>query len=138
MKKIKNIVLVILLLLLFTGCSSSSNFKDISYSKFKNMLDNKETFFFVVVKDGCSYCDAYKPKVEEVLKEYNITGYKLNFSEMNEDEYNEFNSNFDVDGTPTTIFITDGVETSVLQRIDGNVSKEKLISKLEINNFIKK
>ena len=138
MKKIKNILLLLLVTIILSGCGSSNNLKDISYSKFKTMLDNKESFFFVVVKDGCSYCDAYKPKVEEVLNEYNIVGYKLNISNMSESEYEEFDANYNVDGTPTTIFITNGQETSLLQRIDGNVSKEKLISKLEANSYIKK
>ena len=140
MKKLKNILLLVIILVIFAGCSSSSSnsLKDISYSKFKNMLDNKESFFFIVVKDGCSYCEAFVPKVEEVLNEYDIGGYKLNLTEMSYDEYTEFMNNYNVDGTPTTIFITEGKEVSLLQRMEGNVSKEKFISKLEANNYIKK
>ncbi len=137
MKKIKFIVLSLLLLLTFTGCGKS-NVKDLSYSKLKDMISDEETFFFVVVRDGCSFCEKFVPILEEVTDEYEITGYKLNIAKMSEDEYNEFDSIYNVDGTPTTIFIEKGKETSLLQRIDGYVGKEKLISKLENTGYIKK
>ena len=140
MKKFKNLLLVLIMFVILVGCTSksSNSLNDISYSKFKNMLDNKESFFFIVVKDGCSYCEAFVPKVEEVLNDYNLVGYKLNLTEMSSDEYDEFMNNYNVDGTPTTIFITEGKEVSLLQRMEGNVSKEKIISKLKSNNYIKK
>ena len=137
MKKIKLIVLSLLLLITFTGCGKS-NVKDLSYSKFKDKIKNEDTFFFVVVRDGCSYCEKFLPILEEVTNEYDITGYKINIAKMSEEEYKEFDSIYDVDGTPTTIFIENGKETSLLQRIDGYVGKEKLISKLENTGYIKK
>lgn len=138
MKKFKIFVLAILLLTVVVGCGKSSNLKSISYSKLNKMLENEETFFFVVTKDGCSHCEAFVPVVEEVLKEYDLVGYNLNISEMNDSDYEEFYNTYNVTGTPTTIFISKGKETSLLQRIDGEVSKEKLISKLKANNYIEK
>lgn len=138
MKKIKLLIIPILIILLFSGCSSSSKMKDLSYSKLIEKLDNKETFFFVVEKDGCPYCEKYIPEMEEVLEEYNITGYVINISDMSESDSEKFDKQFDVDGTPCTIFIAEGKEISILQRIDGYVEKERIISKLENNNYIKK
>ena len=107
MKKIKYILLLIVCSFIFTGCNSS-NLKDISYSKLQSMRENKETFFFIVVKDGCRYCEAFIPKAEEVLNDQDVVGYKLNISDMSDEEYNEFDSLFNVDGTPTNIFINNG------------------------------
>ena len=76
--------------------------------------------------------------MEEVLNEYNVIGYVINLSDMSDKELEEFDKLFNVDGTPTTIFMTEGKELSLLQRIDGNVAKEKIITKLENNNYIKK
>ncbi len=137
MTKFKFIILPILLLIIFTGCGKS-NIKDISYSKFNDMIKDEESFFFVVIRDGCSHCEAFVPKLDEILKENDITGYTLNLAKMSQKELDEFYSKYDVEGTPTTIFIEKGKEASLLQRIDGNVSKEKIISKLETTGYIKK
>ena len=138
MKKFKFLLLFLFVGILLVGCGSSSNLKSLSYSELKDKLENKEKFFFVVIRDGCSFCEAFIPRVEEVLDEYNIVGYKLNISDMSEDEYKEFDEIWDVSGTPTTIFIEDGSETSVMQRIDGSVSKDKFKTRLEQNEYIKK
>ena len=136
MKKVKYFLLLFLSIFLFTACGSS-NFKSISYKELNKKLDNKETFFFVVTRDGCSHCEDYIPKVKEVLKEYNIVGYNLNYSDLSESEDEEFYNKYGISSTPTTVFIKDGKEISILQRIEGNVSKEKLITKLKNNEYIK-
>lgn len=135
MKKIKYLLLILFVGIMFTGCGSS-NLKSLSYSDLKDKLNNKESFFFIVIRDGCSYCESFVPKAEDVLNEYNIIGYKLNVSDLSDKEAEEFDKQWDVDGTPTTIFIVDGVEGSIMQRIDGSVSKEKLIDKLKQTGYI--
>lgn len=136
MNKIKYLLLTILSLFIFTGCDSS-NFKSLSYDDLMDKLESKESFFFVVVKDNCSFCQAYEPKMEKILDEYDVVGYYVNISDMSEKEYNDFQSKYNVDGTPTTIFIYQGKETSVLLRIDGNQSEETIISALRDNKYIK-
>ena len=135
MKKIKNILLIILIVFICSACSSSK-LKEISYSNFKQKLDNKETFFLVVTRDGCQYCEKFVPTVEEVLSEYNVVGYNLNYTNLNDSDKELFDKEYDVTSTPTTIFIKNGEEMSVLQRIEGNVAKEKLINKLKSNGYI--
>ena len=136
MKKVKYILLVFLFAVLCTGCNKS-NLKSLSFNELNKKLENNESFFFVVIRDGCQHCEGFIPKVEEVLNEYDIIGYKLNYTDLSSDEDDEFYNMFGVDSTPTTIFIKDGKEVSILQRLIGNVSKDKLISKLKTNNYIK-
>ena len=136
MKKVKYFLLLFLSVLLFTSCGSSK-LVSISYSELNKKLDNKETFFFIVTRDGCSHCEDYIPKVEEILEEYDIVGYNLNFSDLSEEDDEDFYSKYGINATPTTVFIKDGKEISILQRIEGDVSKEKLILKLKNNNYIK-
>lgn len=136
MKKIKIILIAFVLLITLSACYEESNLKEISYSKINKMLENEEDFFFIVIKDGCSYCESFVPKVKEIVKEYDIVGYILNISDMSTEESKEFEEIYKIGGTPTTIFITKGKETSIMQRIDGNVSKEKILSKLKANNYI--
>lgn len=136
MKKIKKIALLVLVIFLCSACGSSKA-KSISYKELNKKLENKDTFFFVVIRDGCQHCENFIPKLEEVLSEYDIEGYTLNYSDLSKDEDEEFYSKYGVDSTPTTIFIKDGDEVSILQRLEGNVSKEKLINKLKSNGYIK-
>lgn len=135
MKKIKYLLLVLLVGVIFTGCGKN-NLKTVSFNELNKKLENGESFFFEVVQDGCSHCANFTPKLKEVLNEYDVIGYQLNLTDLTEENYKTFNSMFDVDGTPTTIFIVNGKEVSLLQRIDGDVSKEKIISKLKTNKYI--
>ena len=135
MKKISRLLIVILLVLFSSSCGNSK-FKNLSYSELKEKMNNKDTFFFVVIKDGCQYCEKFVPIVEEVLDEYNIVGYKLNYSDLSESDDEAFYSEYGINSTPTTVFVKNGQEVSILQRIEGSVSKEKLISKLKNNGFI--
>jgi predicted bacteriocin transport accessory protein len=122
--------------MLFTSCGSSK-LKDISYSELNKKLKNNETFFFVVTRDGCQHCEKYIPKVEEVLEEYDIVGYNLNYSDLSEEEDEEFYNTYGIGSTPTTVFIKDGEEETTATRIEGDVSVERLTDKLKKNGFIK-
>lgn len=137
MKHIKKALLLVTIVIFCCSCSSNNRLKSISYSNLTEKIENNETFFFVVIRDGCSHCENFVPKVEEVLDEYNIVGYKLNYSELSKDEDELFYNKFGVDSTPTTIFIKEGKEVSLLQRIEGNVTKEKFITRLKNNEYIK-
>ncbi len=139
MKFLKYLVLVFSILILFTGCEQNSNgyLKDLSFKELQNKIDNKEEFFFVVTQDGCSHCENFLPVLEKVLNEYKVVGYNLNTTNMSEDENKKFDELFDVGGTPTTIFIKDGTEVSLLQRINGETTDTKLIQRLKNNGYIK-
>lgn len=137
MKKIKYILAILVIAVLFTGCGSKGSLSSLSYSSLKGKMNNNETFFFVVIRNGCQFCEKFIPTMEGVVKEYDLTGYSLNLSTLTQEELDEFDKQFDVSGTPTTIFIENGKEGSVLQRLIGNQSKEKLIQKLKTNNYIK-
>ena len=140
MKKLFVCILAITCLFMVTGCTnkSESYLKDLSYEELNKKLSDKETFFFVVTQDGCSHCENFLPVLENLLNDKKVIGYNLNTSKLSEEQNKEFDEKYNVTGTPTTIFIKDGKEVSILQRLVGNVSKDKLISKLETNNYIKK
>lgn len=144
MKKIAKILLLLFVFTLFTGCTKENEveeekyLQEISYSELLKKIENKETFFFEVMQDDCSYCQAFTPKLISVLQEYEIKGYKLNITKLTKEEHKEFDKNFGIDGTPETIFITEGKEKTKLQRIEGNTSKTKIVAKLKSNGYITK
>lgn len=135
MKYVKYLLLSFTILII-TGCGQD-NLKSLSYKELITKLDNKDTFFFEVVQDGCSHCKNFTPILKEVLNEYDVVGYQLNVSNLSDEDIDEFDKLFNVTATPTTIFIKDGVEVSLMQRINGSTTKDYLISKLKANGYIK-
>jgi predicted bacteriocin transport accessory protein len=138
MKKIVIILFSLSFLFLFTGCEKKETYlKDLSFSELQNKINSKDEFFFVVTQDGCSHCENFLPIFEETLNEVKVTGYNFNLTKLSDEENKKFDELFKVDGTPTTIFVKDGSEVSLLQRINGEASKDKVIQKLKNNGYVK-
>lgn len=136
MKKILIIILCIVPLFLITGCSSKLN--EINYKKFENLVNEKKNFIIYVGSADCHNCTEFSPKFERIIKEYKISNvYYVDLSKFNDEEKNSFNKIINVSGTPTVAFIKNGEEESSFNRINGNVSEEKIKSRLKSNNYIK-
>ena len=136
-KIIKGFILAIIVAFILCGCTSKSNIKEISFNEFKNKIENKDSFVIYIGNKECIHCEEYKPTLEEVLKEYQITIYHLDNKKLTDKEKNEFTKYLSISGTPTIAFIEDGEEESTLNRIVGVKSKEFTIEKFEINGYIK-
>ena len=136
MKKIGSLLLIIFSIFLITGCSSSKNITEISYSKFQSLLKNEKSFAIEIYQTGCSFCESLKPKLERVLEEYDINIYSLNRADFTDEEYEEFKKQFGDMGTPTIIFIENGEEKGILYRLVGDQSEKQIISKFKSNGYI--
>lgn len=147
MKKIiKVISLFLVVLCLAIGCSKKESndndnnkkeyLNEITFSELQEKLNNKEDLILEIVQTGCSNCTAFSPKFEAVLEEYDIEAYSLNITYLSVDG-SLWLDEYGVDGTPTVIFFEGGEEVSTLKRIVGNQTKEKIISKLKANGYIK-
>ena len=139
MKKIIKIMLIVFVFIIFlTGCNKDSKYiKEISFDKFKSKMANKESFVLYVGNENCPHCVSYKPTLEKVLKENNITIYNLDNSKLSEKKYNEFKTYININGTPTVAFIINGTEESTLNRIVGETSEEDTIEMFKVNGYIK-
>lgn len=130
MKKNIKFLLIGILALILTGCSSSKVITDIDYSKLEEMIDNKESFILEVVQTGCSHCEEFSPRFKAVLKTNDEEAYSLNLYNMTEEESKKFSElTTSVSGTPTVLYFEDGKETS--HKINGAVSNEKIEEFLE-------
>ena len=146
MRKKKNIILgVLICILIILVCvllfiiGKKSDFKsieDIDLATLKAKIDNKEKFVLVVTQTGCSHCMAYLPVLEEVGEEYKLTFYDINMTNLSDDEKTEFNKLVRFNGTPTTIFFTDGEEKSTTTRLVGEKTKDKIINRLKSEGYI--
>ncbi len=139
-KKALIIIIVCLIILIgtFIGDSilSKSYFEEIKYAEMMKKIDNKDSFVVLFSQTTCSHCMDFKPKLEKVANEFNIHIYYLETDILDAEDLKELKNNFSFSGTPTTIFIVNGEEKSAATRINGDVSREKIISKLKSNGFI--
>ena len=110
----------------------------LTISELQEKINNKETFILVVTKDGCSYCESYKPVLQDVLVEYDIVGYELNqttlTSKEDQNTYEELVPN--ITGTPTTVFFKNGEETTVSNRLVGAVKRDKVVDRFKALGYI--
>lgn len=147
MKKNNNIIYIITIILIIiislltinylnTG-KKSSNLEQITHKQIKEKLKNKESFILVISQSTCSHCATYKPKLEQIAKEYGITIYYTNYDEEKNKE--KLLEDLNLNGsTPITLFFKDGKETSILNRLEGDLSQQKVIEKFKKMGFIKK
>ncbi len=135
MKKLLKYFLLVVFIISITGCSK--NVDKISYKDLEELLNNKETFILEVVQDGCHNCESFEPKFEKILKEYNLNAKMINLTSLTKEDNNKLSNLFNVSGTPTIIFIENGEEKQISKRIVGDVSKDKVISKLKTAGYIK-
>ena len=136
MKKITKILLVVIGIILLTGCGKDS-LQEISYNELEKALNNKETFILEIAQDGCHNCEEFNPIFKKVLKKYNLTAKQINLTKLSEEENTKIENLYNITGTPTVIFIEKGEEPSISRRIIGAKDKNFIITKLGIAGYIK-
>ena len=149
MKNNKKYLWVSFLIILLVGVISTivvlriqdkkeSNYKlvELTGEDFKAKINNKDRFIMIIYKTGCSHCESFMPVFEEVMGEYKLSAYKINTADLSTTDLGYLQSFITVEGTPTTIFFANGEETSSLNRMIGDVAKEKIISRLKTMGYI--
>ena len=117
--------------------ASNGTLQKINYKELTKKINNKENFVLIVSRTDCSHCMSYKPKVKQIAKDYNLIIYYIDFDEEKNKE--KFLKEYNLDGsTPITLFIKNGKETSLLNRLEGDLEEEKVIERLKKMGFIKK
>ena len=115
---------------------SKSYLTKIKFDDLIEKIENEDDLILLISQTTCSHCASYKPKLAEVAKKYKINIYYIEANLLNDDQKDKFKSYINFDGTPVTIFLKDGKETTVASRINGNSSIEKIEKKLKSNGFI--
>ena len=149
----KTLILLLIMISLFIGgCSNKeeSSTEDnnnqveqkgelvvLSFDELQAKIDNKDSFILVVTQTTCSHCAEYRPILTAVLEKYNVVAYEIESDKLTTEERGLMNDIANVSGTPTTIFIEDGVETTTTNRIVGPASQSKLVAKLTSMGYIK-
>ena len=143
LKKIKIIGIIgviLLIIMVFIYVKHSNDNKDyfvgISYKELNEKIENKDSFMLCVSSTTCSHCASYKPKLKEIANDKKVEIYYTDIDQYSDSDKEKFNKEYDVSGTPTTLIFVDGREVSVMSRIEGDVSKDKVINSLEKYNLM--
>lgn len=137
MKKLLLIVLMFTTLFI-TGCGNKlKTYEEVDYKKLMNMFDEKESFVLFIGSTECTHCDSYKVTLNDIIEKYQVKIYYIDISKLSKEEDAKLRSYANFTGTPTTVFIEKGTETSMYDRIDGNKPIDKVIEKLKKKGYIK-
>ena len=149
MKKIENVITFFIVLLVVIGVSclayyfinknKAGEYKHINMLKIsdlKEKIDNKDSFILIISQDQCSHCKAYLPVMDKIAEQYNISIFDISLTGLSSEDSTYLNSIATVSGTPTTIFITDGVEKTTSNRLNGDVKEYRVIEKLKALGYI--
>lgn len=127
-----SVIICIIIVILYNFLTKDYTTK-LSYSEFFNKWNNKESFILVISKSDCYYCNLYMPKIKKIANQNKINIYYVETDNFTADESDAFQNLIYYSGTPTTVFITKGEEQSRANRINGNATTEKILSKLKLN-----
>ncbi len=131
----KKILICFLSLFLLVGCGKKE-YTELSYAELENKLNNKDSFVLLIGSDTCLACAIYQETMQDVMKDTNVEIFYVNLHALSDEDYSKIYSKFVVNSTPTTIFISEGEETSTYDRIVGAANYEKVISSLEKHGYI--
>lgn len=142
MKKKSWIILIGIIVALFVGMilhfalkPEKSNILKINNDGLLEKINQKDTFILLISQDGCVHCEEYKPILNRILTENNLNAYEIDWKELRTN--NDLNNLFNINGTPTTIFINDGEEKTSMNRLVGGATYSDLKNKLKERGFIK-
>lgn len=115
----------------------TAGFTEITYTEYEEKMNTEAPFVVIIIQDGCGYCEAYEPVVEEVADEYKLPIYYINMSNLSSEEYTAlgtsnsyFKKNQGKWGTPTTLFMYGDY---VVDYIGGYAEKDTLVSFVKEN-----
>ena len=130
----KKVLLVLFVLLSLTACNKKFSKGEVvtAYAdEVLEKLENKESFIVYVGYDDCQSCKEFKPILNQLIENYDITIYYLPTDDkQTEDQLNEIQYNYfyRMYWTPTTYIVEDGELIAI---------KEQLIEYEELVEWLK-
>lgn len=135
----KKILMILIGVICLTACSDKKikSYTEITYEEFKQKIENKESFPLFVGSHDCHHCDDYKISLNSFISDYQVDVFYIDVANLEKEEFNEFLTHVNFSSTPTTVFIIDGEEQNVYNRIVGALPYGKIVSKFQKMGYIK-
>lgn len=119
--------------------SSYTSLNFVDFDTLKSSIQSGTKAIYVLGQTTCGYCSAYKPIINEVAQENNVTFNYININTITENQYNELSTLIDYLGnnsdwgTPLTLVVENG---KTIDTINGYTEKDEVVSFLKENGFI--
>lgn len=140
------VFLVLSLVLMFAKHTESNHLVEINYKEYTEKISEDKYTIILLTSPTCSHCVNYKPYVNLVADENDLTIYDINLNSLEYEEYMEIHDKYtatkdqyDDKGnpgipTPVTIIVKNGEEvTSIL----GDIGYKGFLNLLRSNGVIK-
>lgn len=136
MKRILVLCSVIMVLFL-TGCGNKiSTYDEINYEEYSNLIEDKSDFILYMGSATCSHCSEFKPTLERIIKKYQVDVKYIDISTLSDKEYSVLKNKTKLKGTPTVVFVEDGV-VKTSPKIVGAVNYNVALEKFKESGYIK-
>jgi predicted bacteriocin transport accessory protein len=139
------VIVIAIGFLIYAGVVLNSNKKEeskylqeLKITELEEKIAKKESFILVISQTTCSHCAEYKPRLQKILAKNKVVGYFIEKDILSDEEVSRLNNIANISGTPTTVFIVNGEETSTATRIVGAKSTDAIISRLKAMGYIDK
>jgi len=131
------IVCSLIMVMFLTGCGNKiTTYDEIDYSEYSSLIDTKENFVLYIGSANCSHCLSFKPTLETIIEKYQLDVKYIDISTLTDKEYEVLKNKTKLQGTPTVVFIEDGVvQTS--PKIVGAVDYAVALQKFKESGYIK-
>jgi thioredoxin len=137
MKKWLCLLCALLAVTFITACSKYTTYEEVSFDTVMKMLDEKQSFILFIGSSSCSHCATYEPKLNSVIKEYQVKVYFIDVSKLSDTENSKLNAKISYgNATPMTVFIENGKEKSSYNRIRGDQDRDVIVSMFQKNGYI--
>lgn len=125
------------MVLFVTGCGNKiKTYEEINYSEYTSKIEAKEDFILYIGSVDCSHCLNFKPTLEKIIKEYQLDVKYIDISKLTEKEYAVLKNKTKLHGTPTVVFIENGV-VKTSPKIQGEVPYSSALDKFKESGYIK-
>lgn len=125
------------MIIFLTGCGNKiTTYHEIDYSEYTNLIDSKEDFILYIGSSNCSHCLNFKPTLEKIIEEYQLDVKYIDVSTLSDKEYAVLQNKTKLKGTPTIVFVEDGV-VQTNPKIQGEVSYTVALQKFKESKYVK-
>jgi len=131
----KFVVIGLLFLTILAGCSTAQDVTSIKASEAVKRLDAAESMVLVIGISTCSACKEYKPIVREIVKNYDVQVFYVEFDSDVQTDVNSLIEKYLIEArwTPTTYIFKNGV---LVESKTGAIKYSMLKDWLELNDII--
>ena len=94
--------------------NTTDTLTQININTLKKLFQTNKKSILFLMKNDCSFCEEFEPRVKEVLDKLKVKAYKINLSDLKQEERAEMLKYINFNGTPTTYTIRNGKVTHTL------------------------